>query len=100
VRVIIPFVLLGILALGGRALANDIYLPKQTAEALKAVCDKVNGKFSQDSNGYGCGTDCHGQTGTACVVFCKPGERCIAQVITGRRPRSTEEALAPKHRSR
>ena len=93
----VPFILT--LALSGPALARDIYLPKHTVDDLKAVCTKVGGHFSQDSSGYDCGTDCHGKPGTACTVFCKTGEKCVAQVNGGRRPHTAESALlAPKRR--
>jgi hypothetical protein len=92
-RLIAPFILLGIFALAGAASARDIYLPKSSADELKAVCAKLSGKFSQDSNGYGCGTDCNGGPGTACIVFCKPEEKCLAEVIGSRRPKSLEDAL-------
>ena len=95
------FILIGVLALGGPALAGDIYLPKQTPEQIKAVCDKVGGKFSQDTSGYECGTDCHGKPGTDCTVFCKPEQKCAVQVIGGRRPKSVESALqVPAKRAR
>ena len=95
------FILIGILGLGGPAWARDIYFPKQTAEALKAVCDKVGGRFSQDTSGYECGTDCHGKPGTDCTVFCKPEQKCAVQVIGGRRPKNVESALqAPERHAR
>jgi hypothetical protein len=87
------FVLIGILAFGGPALARDVYMQKQTADQLKALCTKVGGSFTQDSSGYNCGTDCHGHPGTACNVYCQPGKRCVAQVIMGRRFHSIENAL-------
>jgi len=80
-------------------LASDVHLAKQTAEEIKSVCDKAGGKFSQDANGYGCGTDCHGGPGTDCVVFCKTGEKCDAQVIGGRRPKNALSALQAPARS-
>lgn len=80
------------------ALAADVHLPKQTAEEMKSICTKAGGKFSQDAGGYECGTDCHGGPGTDCIVFCKTGEKCIAQVIGARRPRNALSALqAPTH---
>jgi len=75
------------------ALAADVHLPKQTVEEMKSICTKAGGKFSQDANGYECGTDCHGGPGTDCVVFCKTGEKCIAQVIGARRPKNALSAL-------
>lgn len=95
----VPFVLIGALACSGAAFARDINLPKHTVDELKAVCTKVGGNFTQDSSGYECGTDCHGKPGTACTVYCKTGERCVAQVTGGRRPHSAESALqAPARR--
>lgn len=95
------FVLTGALALGAPALARDIYLPNQTPDQLKAVCDKVGGKFSQDTSGFECGTDCHGKPGTDCTVFCKEGQKCAVQVIGGRRVHNVESALqAPAKRAR
>jgi hypothetical protein len=77
--------------------ARDISVGKHTAEDVKSVCDKVDGKFSQDATGYYCGTDCHGAPGTDCVVGCKTGQPCIAQVIGSRRPSNLRNALeAPK----
>ena len=86
-------ILMGLLGFTASSLASDIHLPKQTADEVKAVCDKAGGKFSQDANGYDCGTDCHGGPGTDCVVFCKAGQNCVAQVIGGRRPKTALSAL-------
>ena len=61
---IAPIVVLGFLALAAPCLASDIHLPGQTADQIKAICDKAGGKFSQDQNGYDCGTDCQGKPGT------------------------------------
>jgi len=89
-----------VLALAGPATARDIYLHKHTVAEIKSDCDKVGGQFSQDPSGYGCGTDCHGKTGTACTVFCPADHRCVAQVIGGRRPRHVEDALEVSARHR
>ena len=86
-------ILFGSLGFCATAFANDVTLALQPPEALKAVCDKVGGKFSQDASGYECGTDCQGKPGTDCTVFCKPGEKCYAQVTRGRRVHSVEDAL-------
>jgi hypothetical protein len=86
-------VLTGALALNGAALARDITLPQMNAEALKSACDKAGGKFSQDAKGYGCGTNCLGGPGTDCIVHCATGEKCTAQVIGARHPKSVAEAL-------
>ena len=86
-------ILTGALALSGVAVAKDLTLPKTSADAIKSACDKAGGKFSQDDRGYGCGTDCHGDPGTDCIVYCKAGEKCTAQVIGGRRPHSVAAAL-------
>ncbi|MBI3702464.1 MAG: hypothetical protein HY244_01110 [Rhizobiales bacterium] len=94
-------VLTGALALNGAALARDITLPPTAAEALKSACDKAGGQFSQDAKGYGCGTNCLGKPGTDCIVHCATGEKCSAQVIGARHPRSIAEALTkPAQRSR
>jgi hypothetical protein len=89
----IALVLIGAFGLSSPALARDIYLKKHTSEELKSICEKVGGRFSQDSGGYGCGTDCRGKPGTACVAYCKPDKRCVVQVIGGRRPKTVESAL-------
>jgi hypothetical protein len=86
-------VLTGALALSGAALARDLTLPKTAAEALKSACAKAGGQFSQDAKGYGCGTNCQGGAGTDCIVHCATGEKCTAQVIGARHPRSVAEAL-------
>jgi hypothetical protein len=93
-------VLTGALALSGAAVAKDLTLPKTSADAIKSACDKAGGKFSQDDRGYGCGTDCHGDPGTDCIVYCKAGEKCTAQVIGGRRPHSVAAALTKPERHR
>ena len=87
-------VLAGALALNGAALARDMTLPKTSAEALKAACDKAGGKFSQDAKIYGCGTNCQGAAGTDCTVNCTADQKCTAQVIGARHPRSIAEALS------
>ena len=89
---------IGIFGLSGPCLARDIYLRKSTADEIKAACDKAGGKFSQDAHGFGCGTDCHGGAGTDCVVYCKTDEKCVAQVVGGRRPTSLESALQTPQR--
>ena len=89
----VALIVLGALAPGGPGFANDIYLRKHSLDEIKAACSTAGGEFSQDARGYGCGTDCHGKPGTACTVFCPNGEKCVAQVITGRRPRHVLEAL-------
>lgn len=91
----IPLVLIAVLGLGGVCSASDVNLPKHTPDELKAICAKAGGKFSQDSGGYGCGTDCRGGAGTDCTVFCKPDQKCVAQVIGSRRPRHAFDALQP-----
>ena len=92
--------LAGALALPAAAFARDLTLPKTTPDALKADCEKAGGKFSQDSRGIGCGTDCLGKPGTACTVFCPTDQRCTAQVIGGRRPHSVAEALTKPERKK
>ena len=86
------------LALGDAAHARDMSLPATSADALKAICDKAGGKFSQDAAHYGCGTDCLGKPGTDCMVNCAPGQKCIAQVIGSRRPHTVAAALAKPER--
>ncbi len=93
-----PLVLIGALAFSGPALARDIYVGKHTADELKSICTKVNGKFTQDSTSYDCGTDCKGKPGTACNVWCRPGKRCVAQVNGGRRPHDVMSALQGRKR--
>lgn len=74
---------------------------KHTLDELKSVCSKAGGSFSQDSNGYACGTNCHGGSGTDCIVDCKNDQNCTAQVIGRRRPASLLSALqAPSHAAR
>jgi len=80
-------------AAGAPALARDLTFPKMSADQLKAACDKAGGKFSQDSTGNGCGTDCQGKPGTDCTVFCPGDQKCTAQVIGARRPHSVADAL-------
>jgi hypothetical protein len=98
----ITFLLLlgGALVLSGAASARDLRLPKMDAAALKSVCDKAGGKFSLGPRGVGCGTNCHGGPGTDCIVHCVTGERCTAQVIGSRRPRSVADALTRPQRKR
>jgi hypothetical protein len=93
-------ILTGALALSGVAVAKDLTLPKTSADAIKSACEKAGGKFSQDDRGYGCGTDCHGDPGTDCFVYCQTGEKCTAQVIGGRRPHSVAAALTKPERHR
>jgi len=94
------FVLIGTIVAGAPSRASDLTLPKTLAAALKSACDKAGGSFSQGDKLYGCGTDCHGHSGTDCTVTCAADARCTAQVIGGRRPRSVADALQTpeKHR--
>jgi hypothetical protein len=99
--VIAALALVSALALAGPCLANEFVLHKSSLQELKAVCDKAGGKFSQDANGYGCGSDCRGGPGTDCTVFCKTDEKCYAQVIGARRPSNALNALlAPMRHAR
>jgi hypothetical protein len=94
-------ILTGAVAFSGATLAKDLTLPKTSAEQLKSACDSAGGKFSQDAKGIGCGTNCHGGPGTDCTVYCPVEQKCDAQVIGARRPRSVAEALTkpePRHR--
>jgi len=89
------------LALAAPSLARDITLPKTSPDQLKAACGKAGGNFSQDAQHYGCGTDCQGKPGTDCTVTCSADQKCTAQVIGARRPRSVVEALSkPAKRER
>ncbi len=89
-----PFLILfGVLVYCGPSLAAEVHLPQQTPDEIKAVCNKAGGRFSQDENGYDCGTDCQGKPGTDCVVHCAAGQKCVAQVIGARRPRDVLSAL-------
>src|ERR1041384_1724590 len=74
---IIPVILIGAFGLGGPSLARESTLGKGTLEEIKAVCDKVGGKLSQDANGFGCGTDCHGHPGTDCTLYCRTDQKCV-----------------------
>lgn len=95
---ILTGVLVGGALAPGAASARDLTLPAMTPDALKAACAKAGGKFSQDPAHYGCGTDCAGKPGTDCLVDCAPGQKCIAQVIGGRRPHSVADALTKPER--
>ena len=78
----------------GSALASEAAMHKFTADELKSACDKAGGSFSQDANGYGCGTNCQGKSGTDCVVACKNNDKsCFAQVPGRARPKSLPNAL-------
>jgi hypothetical protein len=72
-------VLVGILWLVGSSLAAEVSMQKHTAEKIKSVCNKVGGRFSQDAEGYGCGTNRQGGPGTDCIVNCKTGQVYFAQ---------------------
>jgi hypothetical protein len=88
-------------ALSGAALAAEVTLPKTTADQLKDACTKAGGRFSQDASGYDCGTNCQGGPSTDCTVHCAADQKCTAQVIGARRPRSVAEALTkPEARRR
>ena len=101
-RHLTSFLLLAcVLALSGAALAEESTLPKTSAEQLKDACAKAGGKFSQDAKSIGCGTNCQGGPGTDCTVYCPTDQKCTAQVIGARRPRSVAEALTkPEPRRR
>jgi hypothetical protein len=102
VRHLISLIILGgALACSGAALAGDVTLPKTSADQLKDACTKAGGKFSQDAKGYDCGTNCQGGPSTDCIVHCTADQKCTAQVIGARRPRSVAEALTkPEARRR
>ena len=84
----------------GTARATDIALRPMSPDALKSACAAAGGAFSQDANRYGCGSDCHGQPGTDCIVSCAPAGKCTAQVTGARRPHSVAEALQMPERHR
>lgn len=89
----------GALTLSGVADARDLTFPAMNADALKAACTTAGGRFSQDSKGYDCATDCKGGPGTDCIVHCADGQKCTAQVSGGgRRPRSVAAALTKAQR--
>jgi|SRR5262245_29048392 hypothetical protein len=78
----------------GSSFASEMAMRKLTAEELKRACDKAGGVFSQDTGGYGCGTDCQGKSGTDCVVACKNNDKnCFAQVPGRARPANLPDAL-------
>jgi hypothetical protein len=93
-------ILIGVLAYGGAALAEESTLPKTNAEQLKSACAAAGGKFSQDAKSIGCGTNCHGGPGTDCTVYCPIDQKCTAQVIGARHPRSVAEALTKPEQHR
>ena len=95
---IILLILIGALGPGGPLLAAETILYKSTLEEIKSVCDKVGGKLSQDTQGFGCGTDCHGQPGTDCTLYCKTDQKCVAQTMGGRRAANFENALKTPER--
>ncbi len=92
--IFLPLILLGALTVSGAALGNEVSLHKHSADELKTVCQKAGGKFSQDARAYGCGSDCHGEPGTDCVVTCiSADQNCTGQVIGARRPKNLLSAL-------
>jgi hypothetical protein len=95
---IILLILIGALGPGGPSLARETTLHKSTLEEIKSVCDKVGGKLSQDTQGFGCGTDCHGQPGTDCTLYCKINQKCAAQTMGSRRATNFENALKTPER--
>ena len=96
---VIAFSLMGIFGVSVSSFAREVSIGKHTAEEVKSICDKAGGKFSQEATGHYCGTDCHGGPGTDCVVGCKTGQTCIAQVIGSRRPTTLANALEAPSRS-
>jgi len=93
-------ILTGAFAHSGTALAEETTLPRTNAEQLQSACTKAGGKFSQDAKGIECGTNCQGGPGTDCTVYCPTDQKCTAQVIGARRPRSVAEALTKPERHR
>jgi hypothetical protein len=93
----VAFVLIGAVGLSvGSSLAREVALHKHTAEELKSACDKAGGKFSQDPGGmYGCGTNCHGGSGTDCTVGCTKDQICTGQLPGAGRATNLLNALRP-----
>lgn len=90
--------LLVIVLWAGPSLAAEVNLHKHSVEEVKSACEKSGGSFSQESRGYGCGTDCKGAAGTDCTVFCDAHQMCTAQVTGSRKPRTIADALQAKGR--
>jgi hypothetical protein len=86
-------IVIGILGLGSPLLARESTLANSTLDEIKKVCDKAGGKLSQDTNGFGCGTDCNGHPGTDCTLYCKSGQKCVAQTMGARRATNFDNAL-------
>jgi hypothetical protein len=86
----------------GPSFAIDVSVGKHSIEEIKAVCEKMGGRFSQGAAHYDCGTNCHGGPGTDCIVGCNTADQsCIAQVSGGRRATTLQNALqAPARRAR
>ena len=82
-------------AIGSASMARDLHLPKTSAAALKQICEKAGGSYSEGGARYGCATDCKGAKGTDCVVSCVADKPCDAQVFGGKRARTVEQALTP-----
>lgn len=101
IRLLILVGAVSVMGLGAASLAREATLGKATLDQIKSVCDKVGGKLSQDANGVGCGTDCHGRPGTDCTLYCKTDQKCVAQTMGAKRATSFENALkAPERRGR
>ncbi len=82
------------------AQAAEVSIRKYSADDLKTACEKVGGSFTHDPGDYACSTDCKGGQGTDCSVFCKQDRnKCTAQVIGSRRPKTLEQALAPRRKA-
>jgi len=99
-HLIFLLILTGAFAHSRTALAEEFTLPKTNLEQLKSACNGAGGKFSQDAKGIECGTNCQGGPGTDCTVYCPTDQKCTAQVIGARRPRSVAEALTKPERRR
>ena len=84
-----------------RGAGRRIHFTQDERRAAQDACAKAGGKFSQDAKSIGCGTNCQGGPGTDCTVYCPTDQKCTAQVIGARRPRSVAEALTkPESRRR
>ena len=90
--VAVPLILIGALASTSR-LTLEMYPSVSTPPRRSKASARKSAGDSQDATGHYCSTDCHGGPGTDCVVGCKTGLPCVAQVIGSRRPTNLANAL-------